>query len=93
MIIYYDNIIISYDDLRFLCMHKILVLAQHSCACTTLLCMHWRGQGPMPGPKKTPPGPARGAAFFWVLALGPGLSSACARVLCMHKNLAHAQES
>ena len=38
---------------RFLCMHKILAHAQHSCACTTLLCMHWRGQGPRPGPKKS----------------------------------------
>ena len=46
--------------LRFLCMHKILVHAQHSCACTTLLCMHWRGQGPGLGPKKAAgpvPGP------------------------------------
>ena len=43
---------------RFLCMHKILVHAQHSCACTTLLCMHWRGQGQRPGPKKSAgPGP------------------------------------
>ena len=40
---------------RFLCMHKILVHAQHSCACTTLLCMHWRGQGPRLGPKKEQP--------------------------------------
>ena len=45
---------------RFLCMHKILVHAQHSCACTTLLCMHWRGQGPTPGPKKSAEGPAWG---------------------------------
>ena len=41
------------DTRDFLCMHKILVHARHSCACTTLLCMHWRGQGPRPGPKKT----------------------------------------
>ena len=37
---------------RFLCMHKILEHAQHSSACTTLLCMHWTGQGPGLGPKK-----------------------------------------
>ena len=78
----------------FLCMHKILVHAQHSCACTTLLCMHWRRD-----PKRTlgvRPGPA--------LFLGPGLGPwplqcmhkrvvhaqeccACTRILCMHKNL------
>ena len=58
---------------RFLCMHKILVHAQHSCACTTLLCMHWRGPGPRPGPKKSAGGPAWASAFFgsrpWSLAL------------------------
>ena len=68
---------------RFLCMHKILVHAQHSCACTTLLCMHWRGQGPRPGPKKSAVGRAR----------DQGPSSACTRVLCMHKSGVHAQES
>ena len=31
--------------------------------------------------------------FCWVLALGPGPSSACTRVLCMHKSVVHAQES
>ena len=30
--------------------------------------------------------------FCWVLALGPGPSSACTRVLCMHKSVVHAQE-
>ena len=43
---------------RFMCMHKILVHAQHSCAWTIVLCMHWRGQGPRPGPKKSA-GPGR----------------------------------
>ena len=76
---------------RFLCMHKILVHAQHSCACTPLLCMHWRG--PRPGPKTSAgPGPDP-RRFFWVLALGPGPSSACTRVLCMHKSVVHAQDS
>ena len=79
---------------RFLCMHKILVHAQNSCACTTLLCMHWRGQGPTPGPnKKAAAGPARGGCFFvgsrWSLA--PPVHAqeccACTKVLCMHKNL------
>ena len=83
----------------FLCMHKILVHAQHSCACTTLLCMHWRGQGPRPGPKKSA-GPGRTpSAFFgsrpWALAAPVHAQecSACTRVLCMHRNLVHAQES
>ena len=46
----------------FLCMHEILVHAQHSCACTKLLCMHWRGQGPRPGPNKKQPRVRPGAA-------------------------------
>ena len=80
---------------RFLCVHKILVHAQHSCACTTLLCMHWarepRGQGPSQGPGTRP--------LAWSLAPGsPGPlhaqeCCACTRVLCMDKNLAHAQKS
>ena len=63
---------------RFYCMHKILVHAQHSCACTTLLCMYWarepRGQGPSQGPGAGPgtqkgsgPKPGTGPAAF----LGP----------------------
>ena len=32
-------------------------------------------------------------ALFWVPALGPGPSSACTRVLCMHKSVVHAQDS
>ena len=80
---------------RFLCMHNTLVYAQHSCACTTLLSMHWRGQGPRPGPKNKRCQVWRGgvAFFCWVLALSPGPSSACTRVLCMHKSVVHAQES
>ena len=79
---------------RFLCMHKILVHAQHSCACTTLFCLHWRGQGPSPGPKNSScPGPDPRLLFGWVPALGPGPSSACTRVLCMHKSVVHAQAS
>ena len=35
-------------------------------------------------------GPA--AAFVWVPALIPDPSSACTRVLCMHKSVVHAQE-
>ena len=75
---YQEKLEILSNKSRFLCMHKILVHAQHSCACTTLLCMHWRGQGPRPGPKKSAGGPA------WAHAQG---------VLCMHKKLVHAQES
>ena len=79
---------------RFLYMHKILVHAQHSCACTTLLCMNWRGQGPRPGPKQSSrPGPDPRLFLFWVPALVPGPSGACTRVLCMHKSVVHAQES
>ena len=80
-------------------MHKILVHAQHSCACTTLLCMHWRGQGPRPGPKQKRWGSGLGQRFFgsqpWSLA--PPVHAqeccACTRMLCMHKNFVHAQES
>ena len=147
-------------------MHNTLLHAQHSCACTKLLCMHWRGQGPRPGPKtkqarvrpgahnipfysyiiimtqakdpkqmfvfrpkilvhaqdscacttllcvintlvhalegpgtkagtqkKEPPRAGPEAFFCWVPALVPGPSSACTRVLCMHKSVVHAQES
>ena len=80
---------------KFFCMHKILVHAQHSCACTTLLCMRWRGQGPRPWPNKTNTarGRTRGVVF-----LGPGLgpvvhaqeSCACKRILCMHNILFYA---
>ena len=67
---------------RFLCMHKILVYAQHSCACTALLCMHWRGD---PNKNRRGSGPGR-LLFFasrpWALALQ-----------CMHKSVVHAQES
>ena len=62
---------------RFLCMHKLLEHAQHSCACKTLLCMHWarepRGQGPGLGPKEAAVqglGPAQ--LPFWVPGLVPG---------------------
>ena len=61
-------------------LYLFLVHAQHSCACTTLLCMHWRGQGPRPGPNKKSAG-VRPAQECCV----------CARILCVHKNLVHAQ--
>ena len=81
----------------FLCMHKILVHAQHSRACTTLLCMHWarepRGQGPSQGPGTRPgtqkgsgPGPGTGPAAF----LGPWPLGSLAQ--SMHKSVLHAQE-
>ena len=72
---------------RFLCMHKILVHAQHSCVCTTLMCMHWRGQGPRPGPQKKQPLVRPGATVF---LLGPGLGPWTLQ--CMHKSVVHAQE-
>ena len=79
----------------FLCMHKILAHAQHSCACTTLLCMHWMGQGPRPGPKpkNRPPGRTRRCFFVgsWPWALAPPVHAqeCCA---CT-KSVVHAQES
>ena len=85
-----DYVVTTSQMSRFLCMNKILVHAEHSCAYTTLLCMHWRGQGPRPGPTKKRAGPG---GLFWVLTLGPGPSSACTRVLCMHKSVLRAQES
>ena len=60
-------------------MHNTLVHAQHSCACTAGA----RDQGRDPT-KKQPPQAGPAAAFYWVLALVPGRSSACTRVLCMH---------
>ena len=70
---------------RFLCMHNTLVHAQHSCACTGGA----RAQGRDPK-KSSRPGPDLRQCFCWVPALGPGPSSACTRVLCMHKNIVHA---
>ena len=72
---------------RFLCLHNILVHAQQSCACTGGA----RDQGWDPTKKRRGSGPGR--RFFWVPALVPGSSSACTRVLCMHKSVVHAQES
>ena len=78
---------------------KILVHAQDSCACTTLLCMHntlvhaLEGPGPKAGTRKERWGSGLGQRSFWVRALGPGPSSACTRVLCMHKSVVHAQAS
>ena len=75
-------------------LYLFLVHAQHSCACTTLLCMHWRGQGPRPGPNKKAAAPRAGPGgrFFvgsWPWALAPPVHAqeccACTRVLCMHK--------
>ena len=79
---------------------KILVHAQDSCACTTLLCMHntlvhaLEGSGTKAGTqKKQPPRAGLAAVFCWVPALVPGPSSACTRMLCMHKSVVHAQKS
>ena len=64
-------------------MHKSLVHAQDSCACTTLLCMHWKGQGPRLGPKKSAGGPAWASAFFgsrpWSLAPPVHAQECCAQ--------------
>ena len=75
-------------------MHKILVHAQDSCACPTLLCMHnalvhaLEGPGTKAGTqKKAAAGLARGSCFCcWVPALGfwP--------LQCIHKSVVHAQE-
>ena len=62
--------------IRFWCMHKILVHAQDSCACTTLLCMHntlvhaLEGPGTKAGTQKTNscPGPDPRLFFCWVPA-------------------------
>ena len=66
---------------RFLCMHKILAHAQHSCACTTLRVR--------PGAAAFLLGPGLGS---WPLqcmhksVVHAQESCACARILCMHKN-------
>ena len=91
-----------YIYIYILCMHNTLVHAQHSCACTGGA----RAQGQDPTKKRPPPRPdpaARrvrpgGRRFFgsWPWALAPPVFAqeccACTRVLCMHKNLVHAQE-
>ena len=77
---------------RFLCMHKIFMHAQHSCACTTLLCMH-RNQAWDP---KMALGRSQALDRSLVRGLVPVHAHeccACTRVLCLHKNLVHAQES
>ena len=74
----------SSGSTRFLCMHKVLVHAQHSCACTgpgnAGARDQSRGQGPGLGPKKAA-GPV------------PGAGPLRTRVLCMHKNLVHAHKN
>ena len=74
-------------------MDKILVHAQDSCACTTLLCMHnalvhaLEGPGPKAGTqqKNSRPGPDPR-----LLCLGPGLGPW--PLQCLHKSVVHAQE-
>ena len=79
---------------RFLCMHNTLVHAQHSCACTARA----RAQGQDPTKKRPRVRPGGGRYFVgsWPWALAPPVHAqeccACTRVLCMHKNLVHAQE-
>ena len=81
------------------CLHKILVHAQDSCACTTLLCTHntlvhaqhscactGRARDRGRDANKNAAGPARGGAFL----LGPGLGPW--PLQCMHKSVVHAQE-
>ena len=78
---------------------KLVKKTQDSCACPTLLCMNntlghaLEGPGPKAGTqtKSSRPGPNPRLLF-----LGPGLGPRplqCMHTLCMHKNLAHAQES
>ena len=68
--------------------HKILVHAQDSCACTTLLCMH----NTLVDPQRFLLGPGLGP---WPLrCMHKNKSAVHAQgVLCMHSNLVHAQES
>jgi len=75
-------------------MHKILVHAQDSCACTTLLCMHNTPVHALDGPgtkartqtKRQPRVRPRAA----VLLLGPSIGPWPRQ--CMHKSVVHAQE-
>ena len=74
-------------------MHKILVHAQDSCACTTLLCMHnalvhaLEGPGSRPWTQKgSGPGPGTGPAAFLGPRPGPW------PLQCMHKSVVQAQE-
>ena len=74
------------------CLHKILVHAQGSCACTTLLGMQntlvhaLEGPGTKAGTQQKALGVRPGPAFV----LGPGLGPW--PLQCMHKRVVHAQE-
>ena len=66
------------------------VLEQYSLLCKHKRCiMHKRKRRTKTYQEKS----GLGQRSFWVPALGPGPSSACARVLCMHESVWHAQES
>ena len=80
---YREKLEILSNKSRFLCMHNILVHAQHSCACTGGA----RAQGRDPT-KKQPPRAGPAAVFFGVLGSGLGLWP----LQCMHKSVVHAQE-
>ena len=70
--------IIMCEGYMYKYINKILVHAQDSCACTTLVCMHWarepRGQGLGLGPNEAAgPVPGPGPLPFWVPGLAHGL--------------------
>ena len=66
---------------------KILGHAQDSYACTALI-VHAQHSCACTGGARAPR-----LLFVWVPALGPGPSSACTRVLCIHKSVVNAQKS
>ena len=91
MLCMHKNLVRTQDSCacaRFLCMHNTLVHAQNSCACTGGA----RAKGRDLKQKQPRVRPGRRLLFCWVPTLGPGPSSACTRVLCMHKSVVHAQE-
>ena len=73
---------------RFLCMHKILVHAQHSLCMHNILVHALEGPGTKAGTQKKAAAPGRTCGCF---VLGPGLG--LWPLQCMHKSVVHAQES
>ena len=69
-------------------MHKILVHAQDSCACTTLLCMHNTLVHALEGPGTKAGTQNKTAAQCMHKSVVHAQEwCACTRILCMHKNL------
>ena len=89
---YQDKLEFLSNKSRFVCMHRILVHAQHSCAFTTPLCMQntlvhaLEGPGPKAGTQKETLAQAGPPALFF----GPSLRPR--PLQCIHKSVLHVKE-